>query len=90
MKKVIFLLFLAHGRAVFSDPGIVPLPKHRLVNKQKNEGSRNKERWNENNTIFSSSELTSLTVTARGEALHQRKTGQYVPGYNLVSFILPL
>ena len=34
VKKVIFLLFLAHGRAVFSDPGIVPLPKHRLVNKQ--------------------------------------------------------
>ena len=27
--QVIFLLFLAHGRAVFSDPGIVPLPKHR-------------------------------------------------------------
>ena len=40
VKKVIFLLFLAHGRAVFSDPGIVPLPKHRLVNKQTNKTKR--------------------------------------------------
>ena len=27
---VIFLLFMAHARAVFSDPGIVPLPSHRI------------------------------------------------------------
>jgi len=27
---VIFLLFFSHARAVFSDPGIVPLPKHRI------------------------------------------------------------
>eukprot|EP00088_Acartia_fossae_P023978 TRINITY_DN2493_c0_g1_i1.p1 TRINITY_DN2493_c0_g1~~TRINITY_DN2493_c0_g1_i1.p1 ORF type:complete len:284 (-),score=19.15 TRINITY_DN2493_c0_g1_i1:219-1070(-) len=29
-NTIIFLLFLSHARAVFSDPGIVPLPKHRL------------------------------------------------------------
>ena len=34
--QVIFLLFLAHGRAVFSDPGIVPLPKHRSKTRQAN------------------------------------------------------
>jgi len=28
--QVILLLFMAHARAVFSDPGIVPLPKHRI------------------------------------------------------------
>ena len=27
---IIFLLFMAHARAVFSDPGIVPLPSHRI------------------------------------------------------------
>lgn len=26
---IIFLLFMAHARAVFTDPGIVPLPHHR-------------------------------------------------------------
>lgn len=29
-NTVIFLLFMAHARAVFSDPGIVPLPNHRI------------------------------------------------------------
>ena len=29
-NTIVFLLFLAHGRAVFSDPGIVPLPQHRI------------------------------------------------------------
>jgi hypothetical protein len=29
-NTIIFLLFISHARAVFSDPGIVPLPKHRL------------------------------------------------------------
>ena len=28
---IIFLLFMAHARAVFTDPGIVPLPNHRFV-----------------------------------------------------------
>ena len=27
---IIFMLFMSHARAVFSDPGIVPLPKHRI------------------------------------------------------------
>jgi hypothetical protein len=27
---IVFLLFMAHARAVFSDPGIVPLPQHRI------------------------------------------------------------
>jgi len=27
---IIFLLFMAHARAVFTDPGIVPLPRHRI------------------------------------------------------------
>merc|ERR1719480_355903 len=27
---IIFLLFMAHARAVFTDPGIVPLPHHRI------------------------------------------------------------
>ena len=27
---LIFLLFMAHARAVFTDPGIVPLPSHRI------------------------------------------------------------
>ncbi|CAB4070276.1 ZDHHC3_7_25 [Lepeophtheirus salmonis] len=27
---IVFLLFMAHGRAVFSDPGIVPPPKHKV------------------------------------------------------------
>ena len=27
---IIFLLFMSHARAVFSDPGIVPLPSHRI------------------------------------------------------------
>jgi len=29
-NTVVFLLLMAHSRAVFSDPGIVPLPKHRV------------------------------------------------------------
>ena len=29
-NMVIFLLLMAHTRAVFSDPGIVPLPQHRI------------------------------------------------------------
>ena len=27
---IVFLLFMSHTRAVFSDPGIVPLPQHRI------------------------------------------------------------
>jgi hypothetical protein len=27
---IVFMLFMSHARAVFSDPGIVPLPQHRI------------------------------------------------------------
>jgi len=29
-NTVVFLLLMAHARAVFSDPGVVPLPAHRV------------------------------------------------------------
>lgn len=29
-NTIVFMLFMAHTRAVFSDPGIVPLPPHRI------------------------------------------------------------
>ena len=29
-NMIIFMLFMAHARAVFTDPGIVPLPSHRI------------------------------------------------------------
>jgi len=29
-NTIVFLLFISHGKAVFSDPGIVPLPQHRI------------------------------------------------------------
>jgi len=47
-NTVIFLLFLSHARAVLSDPGIVPLPKHRIdFSDSHSEGGRiaPKEDW---------------------------------------------
>ena len=44
------LLFISHSRAVFSDPGIVPLPSHPIDFSDAHQQTSNGKKGNKNNS----------------------------------------
>ena len=49
---IVLLLFMSHSRAVFSDPGIVPLPSHPIdFSDEHQQTSKNKKDKSKSNSI---------------------------------------
>ena len=47
---IVILLFISHSRAVFSDPGIVPLPSHPIDFSDSHQQTSNGKKGNKNNS----------------------------------------
>ena len=76
---IVLLLFISHSRAVFSDPGIVPLPSHPIdfsdAHQQSSNGTKGKKH---DNSSIPSGLMTNQTPPDEGNdrnhILHLKQT----------------